>query len=359
MLAGDLTPAMIGETPLFQLAFNCLGFDETFDAAVDVICCYIHETQEIDENMPSISAVVTLLIALRPNLTAAIQADDSDKVRGFCRIFVEAGETYRLLLLQHPDTFYAIVEAISECVAYSDLEIAPITFHFWFRLAQSIGKKPDVPPLYINTYRTLLEIIIAKLHFPENPESMTAQERDEFRSFRHVMGDTLKDCCYVLGTDGCLLRTYEMITTAMAKGATGAGNVSWQEIEAPLFSMRSMGAEVNPHDDEIIPKIMDLIPQLPPHPRVQYATIMVISRYTEWTDRHPSYIPFQLGFISAGFEDPDPEVAAASGQAMKYMCKDCRQVKSSRHGLRAANLRSLASRSIPSPTTHIRPNYGL
>ena len=87
-----------------------------------------------------------------------------------------------------------------------------------------------------------------------------------------------------------------------------------------------MGAEVDPNDDEVVPLIMDLIPKLPPHPRVRYAATLVISRYTEWIDRHPQYIQFQLAYISDGFNDPDGEVAAAAGQAMKYMCKDCKQV---------------------------------
>ncbi|KAG8890836.1 Nuclear import receptor [Tulasnella sp. 332] len=324
MITGEITPASIAETPLLALAFTSLDDEQLFDFAVDTIWDLIHETQEIEENRTVIEAVLPRLLALRPKLAAACQADDSEKVRGLCRIFTEAGETYRMLVLQHPDTFFPIVEAIGECAAYTDLDVVQITFPFWFRLAQSIGKKQNVPVPFLNAYRALMAIIVGHLHFPENPESLTAQERDDFRAFRHIMGDTLKDCCYVLGTEGCLTRVYDMITAAMARGTSG-GKVEWQEIEAPLFSMRSMGAEVNPDDEEVIPKIMDLIPQLPSHPRVRYAATLVISRYSDWTDKHPSYIPFQLSYISAGFEDADTEVAAAAGQAMKYMCKDCKK----------------------------------
>ena len=325
LIAGEISATMLLGTPLFDLTFKGLDWDELFDSSVDVICDLIHETQEVDDNLPIIEQIIPRLALLRPKLTAACEADDADKVRGYCRIFTEAGETYRMLLLHHPDTFFFIVEAIGECAAYTDLDIVPITFHFWFRLAQSIGKKQNVSPLFFDAYRALMDIIIKHLHFPGDPESMSAQERDDFRGFRHVMGDTLKDCCYVLGTEGCLQKTYEMILGALERNASGSGGVVWQDIEAPLFSMRSMGAEINPDDDEVIPKIMDLIPKLPTHARVRYAATLVISRYTEWTDRHPQYIPFQLSYISAGFEDPDQEVAAAAGQAMKYMCKDCRQ----------------------------------
>lgn len=313
-------------TPLFSFAFESLGSDPLFDAAVDVVCDIIHETQEVYDNEDVIQLILPRVIALRPHLAQV--RDDPDRMRGFCRILAEAGETYRQLLLQHPDNFVPLLEAIAECTAYHDLDIVTITFGFWYRLAQSIGKHRNVPPVFLEAYKALVEIVIKHLRFPDDAESLVGQEADDFRSFRHVIGDTLKDCCYVLGADVCLTRAYEMVASALARGNSGNGaTVSWQEIEAPLFSMRSMGGEVDVRDDEIIPRIMDILPQLPSHPRIRYAAMLVIGRYTEWTNMHPQHIPFQLTYLSSGFEDSDPDVSAASGQAMKYLCKDCKRVR--------------------------------
>lgn len=320
LVAGEVNAADLAETPLFGYAFEALASDELFDAAVDVICELIHETQEIDDNMPVIELIVPRVIALRPQLLK--ERDDPEKIRGYARIFAEAGETYRLLLLQHTETFFPIVEAIGDCSAYPDLDIVPITFPFWMRLAQNIGKKSSVSHLFLEAYRALMHVIIRHLHFPPESGSLTGQEAEAFRSFRHVMGDTLKDCCFVLRTDTCLMATYEMITTALSRGPTA---ISWQEIEAPLFAMRSMGAEIDPTDNTAVPKIMDLIPSLPMHPRVRYAALLIISRYTEWINMHPAYISVQLQYISAGFDDTDTEVCAAAGQALKYLCQDCKQ----------------------------------
>jgi transportin-3 len=113
-----------------------------------------------------------------------------------------------------------------------------------------------------------------------------------------------------------------LITNALARGP----DASWQEIEAPLFAMRSMGAEIDPEDNSAVPKIMQLIPSLPNHPRVRYAALLIISRYSEWINAHPEYIQLKLQYISAGFEDSDPEVCAAAGQALKYICQDCKSV---------------------------------
>ncbi|KIJ68548.1 hypothetical protein HYDPIDRAFT_106754 [Hydnomerulius pinastri MD-312] len=320
LIAGEVDTSSFAKSPLFGFVFEALASEELFDSAVDVLCELIHETQEIDDNMPVIELMVPRVIALKPQLDE--HKDDPEKIRGLARIFAEAGETYRLLILRHTETFYPIVEAIGQCSAYPDLDIVPITFPFWMRLAQTIGKKQSVEPLFIEAYKALMGVIIRHLHFPPDTTTMTGQEADNFRAFRHVMGDTLKDCCLVLGTDTCLLSAYGLITIALSRGAQAG---SWQEIEAPLFAMRSMGAEVDLADETAVPKIMDLIPSLPNHPRIRYAALLIISRYTEWINRHPDYITFQLQYISAGFEDPDTEVSAAAGQALKYLCQDCKQ----------------------------------
>ncbi|KAF4573006.1 Armadillo-like helical [Pleurotus pulmonarius] len=320
LVAGEVRTSDLAATPLLAFSFAALESDELFDSAVDVICELIHETQEIDDNMPVIELVVPRVIALRPRLS--LDKDDPEKIRGYARIFAEAGETYRLLLLQHTETFFPIVEAIGECSAYPDLDIVPITFPFWMRLAQVIGKKPSVSHHFQDAYRSLMAVIIQHLHFPPDAEPLSAQDAEKFRSFRHVMGDTLKDCCLVLRPETCITATYHMVASALSQPP---GSVSWQAIEAPLFAMRSMGAEVDPRDNTAVPKIMDLLPSLPEFPRVRYAALLIISRYTEWISQHPEYIQAQLQYISTGFQSSDIEVSAAAGQALKYLCQDCKE----------------------------------
>jgi transportin-3 len=318
--SGELMASQVSQTPLFTAMFDSLPSDQLFDAAVDVICDLIRETQEVEDNVDVIQQIIPRVIALRPQLEE--HKDDPDRIRGYCRIFCEAGEYYKDLIVRHPNDLFPLVEAIAACAAYPDLEIVPITFNFWYALATALGRQPEdssIQPI-LDIFANLQAVIINHLHFPRDDEQQTAQERDEFRMFRHRMGDTLKDCCHVLGAPTCLRRSYELVTAALAKGSP-----SWQEIEAPLFSMRSMGAEVDPDDDEILPHIMDMLPKLPDHPRIRYAAILVISRYTQWIDRHPQDLAFQLQYISAGFEMAEEEVSAAAAQAMKFMCQDCNQ----------------------------------
>jgi transportin-3 len=322
--------SQVAQTPLLDFTFKALDSPQLFDTAVDVLVDLIHETQEIDDNLSVIELLLPRITSLRARLEEESKNEDADTMRGLCRIFVEAGETYRTLILLHPETFFPLVQAIALCAAYDELEIVRITFNFWYRLAQSLGKRPSDPNLqpFLDVYTGLVEIIIRHLHFPNDPEEMNAEERDEFRAFRHTMGDTLKDCCYVLGSTACLRRSYDLIVSALSSSSSSNDTPSWQAIEAPLFSMRSMGAEVDPSDNDVVPLIMNLLPSLPSHPKVRYAAILVIGRYTEWIDCHPDQLQFMLQYVSSGFEDQDKEVAAASAQSMRYLCKDCKQVRS-------------------------------
>ncbi len=319
--SGEISAGQMADTPLFDLSFDALASDELFDVATDVVCDLINETQEVEENMDTIQRVLARLHPLRQELAAA--GDDEDKVRGLCRIFVQAGESYYRIILRHPDELLPVVEAIAECTAYHDLDIVQITFRFWYLLSGALGHaygQPEAQRFY-PLYERLLEIIIRHLRFPDDPDALTGQERDDFRSFRHFMGDTLKDCCHVLGSRQCLSRSLTLIQTTIAQSTPET--LKWQDVEAPLFSMRAMGAEADPRDDEVLPQIIGIIPTLPDHPKLKYAGLLVLSRYTEWIDMHPDQIPAQLSYISAGLDQAGSDVTAAAAQAMNFLCQDC------------------------------------
>ncbi|GAA5914269.1 hypothetical protein JCM6882_003675 [Rhodosporidiobolus microsporus] len=318
---GQTRAGSLAGTPILAAAFAALSSDELFDNAVDVLVDIIHETQELQENVNVIQEIVPRLIALQPNLADPETREDEDKMRGYCRLLVEAGEWYEPLIIQHPDTFLPLVQLISSCFACDNLEIVSITLNFFYRLSKGLQRQqgnPAVAPL-LQVYVDLVGIVIRHLHYPDDSSPLSGEERDTFRDFRHRIGDTLKDCCAVLGAGPCLQRAYDTIAQAVA----GGDAVRWQDVEAPLFSMRSMGAAIDVYDDVVVPKIMELLPKLPQHPRIRYAAILVIGRYTHWTQQHPEHIQFQLPYVSSAFEDNDAEVLAASSQTMKYLCKDC------------------------------------
>ena len=320
--AGELSASQIVNSPLFDSLFHALSDSDLSEFAIPALCAVIHETQELQDNVEVIQKIIARLIEIRPILDAMVEDEDNEQMFGLSQLYSEAGQTYKELIVQHPADLLPLVDAIYQCAAFEDIDVIPHTFPFWYELATVMGRQPTNPALQpiLEIYAKLQTIMVRHIQFELDSDEQPAGDVDDFRAFRHRMGDTLKDCCHVLGSATCLKRSYDLLIKALSQPY-----LQWSEIEAPLFSMRSMGAEVDPNDDEIIPRIMETLPKLPNHPKIQYAAILVISRYTEWTDKHPENLAFQLQYVSAGFEMADDEVSAAAAQAMKFMCQDCSQ----------------------------------
>jgi transportin-3 len=214
------------------------------------------------------------------------------------------------------------MDGILKCSSYNtDLDIVQLTFKFWYELSNMLQTETfkHVIPQLEKYYDALVDIMIVHLHYPSDLDTMTAEDRDDFRDFRHQMGDTLKDCCRILTPQRCLLKPMNLLTTLLNRN-----DATWQQIEAPIFSLRVMGSEVPENEDQVMPHIMEFLSKLPDHPKIRYAATLVISRYSFWTKLHPQFITYQLNFISSGFQNS--EVAAASALALKNLCKDCSEV---------------------------------
>ncbi|KAI9273878.1 armadillo-type protein [Helicostylum pulchrum] len=316
--SGEMDIQMISSSPLLELSFKGLESAELFDVAVDVVCEIIYETRDVNECQAVIEKIYPCFTTILSKLQESIEEEDDDNVRGYCRIFVNAGEAYINLIGSHPEAFVTLMEGILKCTAYQDLDIVELTFKFWYELSNLLQTESFAyaVPQFIGYYEALVDIMIVHLHYPKDLDSMTAEDRDEFRDFRHKMGDTLKDCCRILTPQRCLLKPMNLLTSLLNKP-----DATWQQIEAPIFSLRVMGSEVPENENEVMCHIMEFLSKLPDHPKIRYAATLVISRYSFWTKLHPQYITYQLNFISSGFQNT--EVAAASALALKNLCKDC------------------------------------
>lgn len=319
--SGELDIQTLSQSPLMEFAFKGLESDELFDVAVDVVSEIIYETRDVNECQAIIQQIYPCFTSMVEKLVQAMDEEDDDTVRGYCRIFVSAGEAYINLIGSHPEAFTTLIDGILKCTAYKELDIVPLTFKFWFELSNLLQSETYAfaIPQFLPYYDALVDIMISHLHYPDDLDSMTAEARDDFRDFRHQMGDTLKDCCRIMTPQRCLLKPMNLLTVLLNNP-----DATWQQIEAPIFSLRVMGSEVPAEEDQVMPHIMEFLSKLPDHPKIRYAATLVISRYSFWTKYHPQFITYQLNFISSGFQNS--EVAAASALALKNLCKDCSEV---------------------------------
>ncbi|KAJ2557907.1 Nuclear import receptor [Coemansia sp. RSA 1933] len=337
---GELTLMMVQNTPLLGLAFAALKADDDslFDTAVDAVCGIIYETRSESDDDPNSaqtknSTVEQMLVPQLNGVATQMRNDhnvadgDEERIRGYCRIFAEAGDAWVQRMVLNMGVFEGLVGALVDCMRLESLDSIAMLFNFWNNLAdRTLEYTASCDPArrsLVAVFETIIDIIVIHLKYPATYDTnvirggMTAKERDEFREFRHNIGDVLKDCVCVVGQSKALVHPYNIIVA----GIEGSVQLPWQDIEAALFALRAMGAEIQPDENEMLPKIMDMFTRFPPHPKLRYAATLVIGRYTEWTYEHPQYVQFQLNYIAEGFKIR--EVAAASAQSLKFLCQDC------------------------------------
>ncbi|KAF1987496.1 putative mRNA transport regulator [Aulographum hederae CBS 113979] len=327
----------IVNSPLLGHIFGALSNALAFEPAVECICAILRETRDVDESINIINTLAKHIISLQPHIKEAAE-ENPTQYDGLTRILAEAGEAWVVLIARSPDHFRPLVEAILECAARDqDRDVISFTFLFWSELKQYLllERYQQAKLTYADIFSKLVDIMIGHLQYPTPEEGEDPNEdlfdgdreqEEKFREFRHQMGDVLKDCCEVMGAGACLFKAYILIEEWVKENGAGSrpGHLpKWQMLEAPLFSMRTMGRMVPPDEEEMLPKLIPLIVQIPPHDKVQFQAVMALGRYTEWTAKHPDTLDAQLQYIMSAFNHTSNDVVRAAALSFKFFCNDC------------------------------------
>ena len=333
----EIPSANIVNSPLLDTVISALSVDASFESAVDCICTIYRDTREVDESMEVIQLLYPRIVALRPMIAEVAKSEDSETYKGITRLFAEAGEAWVVMIARLPVEFRELVETVLECCARdSDRDAISLTFIFWYELKQMVTLEKYIQARneYANVFARLVDIMIKHLEYP-NPHGANEadlfdgdrEQEEKFREFRHQMGDVLKDCCEVISSTECLGKAFTRIKSWVSthgQRVTATSIPHWQELEAPLFSMRAMGQMVSPDESQVLHQVIPLIVQIPNHEKLQFQAIMALARYTDWTSQHPEFLEPQLNFVIAGFRHDSKEVVRAAALAFRFFGADCR-----------------------------------
>ncbi|KAJ2710060.1 Nuclear import receptor, partial [Coemansia spiralis] len=268
---GEITLMMIQATPLIELSFAALKAEDSavFETAVDAVCGIIFETQVDRDDDPNVvqvkdAAVGQQLVAQLTAVAAQMRSDaqvadgDEERIQGYCRVFTEAGEAWMHRIVHDIGVFEPLVAALVDCMRFESLEVIAMMFNFWSALADRVveytASCDPARRTLVGVFEAIIDISIGHVKYPvsynaNDPRGgMTAKERDEFREFRHNIGDVLKDCVRVVGQAKALSRPYNVLVAGVKETA----QLPWQDIEAALFALRAMGAEIDPHESEVL-----------------------------------------------------------------------------------------------------------
>lgn len=324
---------ILSNSSLCSLIFEGLANEQTFDTAVDCLSTIIGETDTFDEqSLPMVKNLYERLISLQSLLKQS--KNDLEQMERLVMLFSTAAESWHAYIAAMPYDFKPLVDIMLQLSSYEeDLDVVKYTFKFWYDLKSLLttGAREEARSAFTPTYTSLLAIMIKHLRYPLESESTDLavlfnndlEAEDKFKDFRYDMGDVLKDCCAVIGAEKALAIPFLRLQELMQMQANGQ-QVMWQEIEASLFSMRTMAKEVSTNENKMLPQIMHFLVKLPENSKVRYAATLVLGRYTEWTSKHPEFLQEQLDYIMAGFQQKqDVDVIMAASHALKYFCMDC------------------------------------
>ncbi|KAK1752159.1 armadillo-type protein [Echria macrotheca] len=336
----EVPVSVVATSPLLDAVMNGLAHENSLQAAAECLGVMCRETKDVDESIETIKVLLPRILELRPRIRALVEEEDIEGFKAITKVFAEAGDSWTLLVARSPQELRPLVDALLECCARDkDRDVIHFTFTFWYELKQylTLEHYMEARLQLRDVFAKLVHILLKHLEYPQSDDPNEIdlfdgdrEQEEKFREFRHLMGDTLKDSCEVMGVSECLTIVLDAIKKwrlEYGSRATANSVPHWQSLEAPVFAMRAMGRMVDKDESTVLPQIMPLLVQIPiNNEKLRFAAIMTFGRYTEWTAAHPEFLEPQFQYIIASFQTESQEILRAAAQAFKYFCVDCKDL---------------------------------
>mmetsp|Transcript_9309 Transcript_9309/g.18906 ORF Transcript_9309/g.18906 Transcript_9309/m.18906 type:complete len:1050 (+) Transcript_9309:124-3273(+) len=336
----DMEPGLLERTMLLPWMFDLLvggstngGFEMAVDVLVELLRTYPSDRRG---NEGLVRVIIPRVMALGGGdlspFEKAVKEEDEDGMRGYCRIFTEMGESYLSLILSHEEmNQQSLVELVLRCSAIPDKEIAGITLHFWYRFV--IGLE-DLEPYEYRQIRIdsfapqlirLLSICTHLLRYPAGVDDLSPDRIDDIEGVRFYFADTIEDCCRLLGGEIVLRNTGDQLQEECRRVTSLPQErqlSDWHGIEAFLYAIQAISMYVPSDETQMIPFVMNLIPQLPTQvPLLRATACLTVGKYAAWLGLHPECLQPLLPYLARGLSIP--KCASASAVAIREVCERC------------------------------------
>lgn len=324
---------------LFTAMFEALRVPELFSVACDVIVQLIQISEEMDNNNALVGFLVPRVLQLLPLLDQSIQAGLEERVANLAQVFTQLGESYINIVIEGSPQGMEIVKAVLRCSALTNKELASNTFHFWYLLSDEVNLARTYPrltpeqkasaapprmgldkvPLFLPYFSHMVELVRQVMRFPLDCDVLRPDQKDDAKRYRYVAAEALLDLSAVLSPAVCLQQIYSLLQKECV--AFEQDHSVWHGLEACMYCLRSIARRVDASENVVIPQMMRLLPQFSNNPHLRYTATLIVGRYSEWINQHPSDLAPLLQFVVAGLNDP--LVASSAALAFKHMCDGC------------------------------------
>lgn len=290
----------------------CLAALNEHEIAVDVLVELIRlYPSHVPRNQILVLTILPLVLQLP--LEQALLGDDEDLKRAFCRIFTEVGESYLSIILEQDGQ--SILTKVTQCTSIEDNSISGMTHNFWYRFVMELEqmddyrKRQEQVDLYTPHLLQLLDVCLVHLEYPQ--DDLSDDMVDDFHKERFALGETMEDCCRLMGGKIVLERIGLRFSSAQS---------NWKLVEACLYAMQPL-AKYIPHDEkEFMPQCFALLHQLPTDIEpLRFTVSLFIGKYAEWLASHREQLHSLLPYLAKGLGIPKCSHAAAV--AIRSLCE--------------------------------------
>ena len=340
-------PTSLARSPLLEATVSALSQPQYVDMAADVVVEVLRMyPSHHQSNEPLVQTMLPLLFQRLP-LESALQSDDEDVWKSYCRIVTEMGESYMSLILSNravsndAQAPRHMVDWVLQCSKITETEIANITLHFWYRMVMDLeGIDPydwrqELIDLYTPQLLQLMDICVLHLmKFPEDIDDLPGDKMDDIHRDRFYVAETVEDCCRLLGGHVALQRfgnlfhqECQRVQQNQQTPGASSPSVSWQGLESCFACIQCMHRFVPSDEAEVLPFCFNLIPQLPTNiAPLRFTASKTIGKYASWLVAHPDLLRPLLPYLAHGLQDA--HCAPAAAVAIKELCECSNQAMS-------------------------------
>lgn len=311
--------AVVGHA--FQILRNRQESAQLHDSAADCVCALLQCLEDNNNQQGLEAQLFTGVMALEEGFHLSVAHEDQEKSVNYCRIFTELAESFLEKIVNgstdsKPHYALKILDLVLTCVGHHDYEVAAITFNLWYRLSEDLYQKNnDMLVAVFKPYvARLIEALCRHCQMEPDHEGLL-EEGDDFADFRSKVSELIKDVVFIIGSSNCFR---QMFLSLQAPGVT------WDSSEAALFIMQAVAKNIIPEENDVVPKVVEAILNLPPttHVAVRYTSVMLLGELCEWIEHHPESLEPVLNCLLYALQQPALACAAAS--ALQSICAACR-----------------------------------
>jgi len=246
--------------------------DGIHDAAADTICSAALLCEKYENYKQLTHYLLNQIYQLERVYHHSVSNEDIDKSVNYSRIFTEMAESIVSPLLidsastptSDTESGLKLVNLLLDCINHYEYEVAEITFHFWYRLSESINKRGgQLTSYFAPVINRLLVGLTAQCQLDSDQDGILGSE-SEIKEFRIRVKDLVKEVVVIVGASNFLHHNEAVPKLQNALQRLTIDPIDWEEVEGSLFMISSLIKDIY-EDTALINEIINVIMFTSPH----------------------------------------------------------------------------------------------